>query len=123
MAGATGGMAEAASEQGLSHAHRAQEDGIFGSFQEAKTEEVPDPIAIEGDGGIPIEVFQRAEFLHARFVQPRGEVGFLPPVDFILQSQLQEVLQAQLGFLGVGRAIRERGQHARELQSFQDRFE
>jgi len=116
-------MAEAASEQGLPHAHRAQEYGVLGSFQEPETEEVPDPIAIEGDGGIPIEVFQRAEFLHARFLEPRGEVGFLPPVDFILQCQLQEILQAQLGFLGVGRAIRERGQHARELQPFQDRFE
>lgn len=123
MTGATGRMAEAACEQGLSHAHRAQEDGIFGSFQEPETEEIPDPITVESDGGIPVEVFQRAEFLHARFLQPPGEVGLLPPVDFILQSQLQEVLQAQLGFLGVGRTIRERGQHAREFQSFQDRFE
>lgn len=123
MAGATGGMAEAACEQGLSHAHRTQEDGIFGSFQEPETEEVSDPIAVEGDGGIPVEVFQRAEFLHARFLEPPGEVGLFAAVDFILQCQLQEVLRAELGFLGIGRAIRERGQHARELQSFQDRFE
>lgn len=123
MTGTTRGMAEAAREQGFAHAHRPQEDGIFGSFQEPETEEIPDPIAVEGDRSIPVEVFQRAEFLHARFLQPPGEVGLLPAVDFILQSQLQEVLQAQLGFLGVGRAIRERGQHAREFQSFQDRFE
>jgi len=118
-----GGMAEAASEQRLSHAHGAQEQHVLGSFQKAQAEEVPDPIAVEGDGGIPIEVFQRAEFLHARFLEPCGKVGLLPAVDFILQGQLQEVFQAQLGFLGIGRAIRERGQHARELQSFQDGFE
>ena len=94
MTGTTGGMAEAACKQGLSHTHRTQKDGIFGSFQEPETEEIPDPIAVKGDGGIPVEVFQRAEFLHARFLQPSGEVGLLPAVDLILQCQLQEVLQA-----------------------------
>ena len=121
--GATGGMAEAAGEQRLAHTDGTDEEDVFGALDEAEVEEIADAVAIEGDGGIPVELLERAGFLEARFLQPLRQVLLLAAVDLILQGQFEEVLEGQFGLAGIGCSIGERGQKARELQALEYGFQ
>ncbi len=65
MAGAAGGVAEGAGQEGLADADGAEEDDVFVAFDEAETEEVADAVAIEGDRRIPVEALERLLLLEA----------------------------------------------------------
>jgi hypothetical protein len=92
MAGAAGGMSQTAGEQCFPHAHRSEEQDILGALDEAEVEQVTDPVAVEGDRRVPVEVLQRAHFFEAGLLQAQRQVRLLAPVDLILERQFQEVL-------------------------------
>lgn len=123
MARATGCMTETAREQGLAHSNGAEEEDVFGPLQEAEVEEIADPIPIEGDGSIPVEVFEGTDLPEARPLEPGSEIALLAAVDLILEDQLQEVLGSQVDFLRIGHAIGECVQDPRELQTLEYSFE
>ena len=121
--GPTGGVSETGGEQRLPDADRPEEKDIFGAFEEAETEEVPDPIPVEGDGSIPVEVLEGADFLEGGLLDADGEVVLLPTVDLVLQDQFQEVVGGEGRLARVGHAIGERGEDAGELQALEDGLE
>lgn len=123
VAGATGGMTEAAGEQGLSDADRSDEEDILRALEEAEAEEIADAMAIEGHGRVPVEVFQRTDLLEVGSLEADGEVVLFSAVDFILEDQLQEVRRAQFRLGGIGHPIRKGGQDAGELQALENGFE
>lgn len=123
VAGTTSRMAQATGQQRLAHAHGAHKEDVLGPLDEAETEEIPDPIAIERNGCIPVEVLQGAHLFEAGFLESQRQVLLLAPVDLILEGQFQEVPEGQLRFLRVGHSIGERGQHPREFQSLEHGFQ
>jgi hypothetical protein len=50
-------------------------------------EEAPDPVAIEGDGGIPVEVFEGVRLLEAGAVEAGGKVLVLAAIDLVLEGE------------------------------------
>ncbi len=122
-AGAAGGVPKAACEQRLADPDRAEEEDILRPVDESEAEEIAHAIAIEGDGSFPVEAFQCAHLVEVRPDQARGQVVLLSPIDLVLQNQLEEILRAQWGFLGVGRAVRQGRQDPRELEALEHRVQ
>lgn len=120
---ATRRMAERAGEEGLADADRPEEDHVLVPLDEAEPEEVLHAVAIEGDGGIPVEAFERLLLLEAGPVQPQGEILVVAPIDLVLEHELEEVELRKLRLPGVGDAIGQRRQQPRELQAFEMRLE
>ncbi len=73
---ATGLMTEGAGEVGLARSGGPEEEDILVTLQEAEAEEVADPVAIKGDGGIPVEVLEGVGFLEAGATQTGGRFLF-----------------------------------------------
>ena len=105
--GPAGGMPEGGGQEGLTHAHRTEEDGVLAPFEEPEAEEIAHPVTIEGDLRVPIEPFEGLLFGEAGPLQAQLEVLLIPPVNLVLQDQLQEVLGRQLGLLRVGDPIQQ----------------
>jgi len=63
--GPAGGMAESGGQEGLTHAHRAKEDGVLSPFEEPEAEEITHPVTIEGDLRVPIELLKGLLFCEA----------------------------------------------------------
>ena len=95
-------MAERRGEEGLPHPDRSQEDRILLALDEAEAEEILHPIAIEGDGRIPVEGLQGLLLLEAGPAQPLGQVLLVSPIDLVLQHQLEEVELTELRLLRIG---------------------
>ena len=124
VAGAAGRVTERTGEKGLSDADRPEEDYVLLALDEAEGEEIADTIAVEGDRGIPVEAFEGVLlFLEAGAAEALGEILLVAPIDFVLEDKLEEVELAELGFLGVGDAVRNRGESAGELQALEDGLE
>jgi hypothetical protein len=70
--GAAGGVPQGAGEEGLSNAHGTEEEDILVAVEEAEAEEVSDPVPVEGDGGVPVEVFEGVGLLEASCCDPGG---------------------------------------------------
>lgn len=104
---AAGGMAKAACEQRLADSDRTEKEDVLRPVDEAEAEEVAHAIAIEGDGSFPVEALQCAHLVEVGPHQARGQIVLLPAIDLVLQDQLEEILRAQRGLLGVGRAVRQ----------------
>ena len=65
-AGATGGVSQRAGQEGLAHTDGPHEDDVLAPLEEAEPEQIPDAIAVEGDGAIPVEVLEHDFLLEAR---------------------------------------------------------
>ncbi len=123
MAPSAGRVPETAGEQGLADPDGAEEEDVFGPFQETEAEELADSISIEGDRSVPVEVLEGTDLPEARPLQPGGETALLATIDLILEDQLQEVLGTEIRLLRIGHAIGERGQDPREFQALEHGFE
>lgn len=123
MAGAASAVGEGTGEEGLADADGPEEEDVLVAIEEAETEEVADPVAVEGDGGVPIEVLEGVGFLEAGPVEAGGKVLVLAAVDLVLESELKEVEGAEGGLLGIGSPVRQRGHHAAELQALEHSFQ
>jgi len=122
-AGPAGGVAQRAGEEGLAHAHGPEEDHVLLALEEAEGEEVLDPVAVEGDGGVPVEALEGLLLLEAGPGQAQGEVLVVAAVDLVLEDELEEVELRELRLPGVGDAVGERRQQARELQALEHGLE
>jgi len=116
-------VAERASEKGLPDTDGTEEDDVLLTLDEAEAEEVADAIAVEGDGRVPVEAFQGLLLLEAGAVEAQREIRVIPPVDLVLEDELEEVELSELRLLRVGDPIRQRREHARELQALEHRLE
>ena len=99
---------------------QVEEEDVLVAIEEAETEEVTDPVAVEGDGGVPIEVLEGVGLLEAGSVEAGGEVLGLSAIDLVLEGEFEEVQGAERGFGGIGGPVRQRGDYARELQALED---
>jgi hypothetical protein len=106
---------EDAREKSLADAGGAQEDDVFVALDEVEAEEVADPIAIESDRRVSIEALEGLLFLEADAFEAVRKIGVIAPIDIALEDELQEVELTELRLLGVGEAIGERWEEAREL--------
>ena len=58
LAGAAGRVAQGTGQEGLAHADRSHEDHVLAPLHEAHAEQLADPVAVEGDRGVPVEVLE-----------------------------------------------------------------
>lgn len=123
MAGATCGVAKSAGKEGLPHTDRAEEDHVLAAFDEAQAEELLHAVAVEGHGGIPVEVLEVLVLLEAGSEEAHLEVLLIPAVDLVLEDELEEVELRELRLLRVGQAVGERREQSRELQAFENGLE
>ncbi len=123
MSCAARGMAERTGEEGLPDADGSEEDHVLVAVEEAETEQVLHAIAIERNGSIPVEAFQRLLLLETGPVESQREILVIAPSDFVLEHELQEFELRKLRLPGVGDAIRQCRQQPRELQAFEMRLE
>ena len=123
LAHATGRVSDRAREEGLAHAHRTEEDHILLALDEAQAEQVLHAIAVEGDFRVPIEGLQGLLLFEAGSPEPQGEALVIPPIDLVLQDQLEEVEATELRLLRVGDSVGQRDQQARQPESLQYGFE
>jgi hypothetical protein len=106
--GATGGVAERAGEKRLADTDGAKEDDILLALDEAEAEEIADAIAVEGDGGIPVETLQGLLLLETGTSESQREILVVTPVDLVLEDEFQEIELSELRLLRVGDAIGQR---------------
>jgi hypothetical protein len=125
--GSAGAVSEGTGEEGLADADGPEEEDVLVALEEAEAEEIADPVPVEGDGGIPVEVLKGVGLLEAGTVETSGEVLVLPAVNLVLEGELQEAEGAEGGLLGIGGPIRKGGEHSGELEAlehgFQGRFD
>lgn len=105
---ATGGVAERTGEEGLPDPDRSDKDRVLVALEEAQAEEVLHAIAIEGDGGIPVEAFERLLLLEAGSIESDREILMIAPIDLVLEHELEELELRKLRLPGVGDAIGQR---------------
>jgi hypothetical protein len=70
-------VTERAGEERLAHADGAEEDHVLAPLQEGQVEEVPDPVAVEGDRHVPVEVLEGVLLVEAGAVEPVAEILLL----------------------------------------------
>lgn len=104
--GATGSVAESASEKCLPDADGTEKDHVLVTFDEAEREEVAHPVAVEGDRGVPVEALQGVLLVEAGFGKPDAEILVIAPIDLVLQNELEQVELSDLLFSSVGDAVR-----------------
>ena len=120
---AAGGVAEGAGQEGFPDPDGAEEDHVLLALEEAEGEELLDTVAVEGDRGVPVEALKGLLFLEAGAGEAQGQVLVIPTIDLVLEHELEEVELRELRLPGVGDAIRERSQDARELRALEDALE
>jgi hypothetical protein len=123
VSGPAGAVSKGTGKERLSNAYRPKEEDILVAIEEAEAEEVTDPVPVEGDGCVPIEVLERVVFLEPGPVEAGGEVLVIPAVDLVLEGEFEEVEGTEGGFLGVGGPIRKGRGHSEELQALEHRFQ
>jgi len=123
VAGAAGGVAQGTGEEGLPDSDRADEEDVFLALEEAEGEEVLHAVAIEGDRGVPVEALEGLLLFEAGAAQTQRQVLVVAAIDLVLKHELEEVEFRELRLPGVGDAIRERRQDARELQALEEGLE
>lgn len=121
--GSAGGVTEGAGEEGLPDADGAEEEDVLLALEEAEREEVLHAVAVEGDRGVPVEALEGLLLLEAGAVQTHRKVLVVAAIHLVLEHELEEVELRELRLPGVGDAIRERRQDARELQALEDGLE
>lgn len=89
--GPAGAVSKGTGKERLSNAYRPKEEDVLVAIEEAEVEEVTDPVPVEGDRGIPVEVLEGVVLLEPGPVETGGEVLVLPAVDFVLESKFEEV--------------------------------
>jgi hypothetical protein len=114
-------MAQRTGKEGLPDPDRAEEDHVLVALEEAQAEQILHAIAIERDGGIPVEALQRLLLLEAGSIESEREILVIAAIDFVLERELEELELRKLRLPGVGDAVRQRRQQSRELQAFQMR--
>lgn len=123
VAGPAGRVAEGAGEECLPDAHGPEEDHVLAALEECQGEEVLHAVAVEGDRGVPVETLEGLLLLEAGPGESQGQVLVVPPVDLVLQDELEEIELRKLRLPGVGQAVGERRQQARELEALEDGLE
>jgi hypothetical protein len=106
MTGATGSVAEGASEECLPNANRAEKDRVLVPFDEAEGKEITHAVAIEGDRRIPVEALQGVLLVKPGLGKPDAEIFVIAPIDLVLQNELEQVELSDLLFASVGDAVR-----------------
>ena len=117
LAGPAGGVAEGGGQEGFTHAHGAEQEDVLAALEEAQAEELLDAIAIEGDRGLPVEVFEGLLLLEAGAGEAEGEVFVIAAIDLVLEHELEEVELREFCLLCVRDPIGERGEQSREFQA------
>ena len=119
LAGPAGDVTEGGGEEGLADADGPHEQDVLVAVQEAQAEEVPDAVAVEGDGGVPVEALESLLLSEAGLVDAQGEALAFPPVDLILEGKFQEVLMRELGLLRVGEPVGQGVEDGREPEALE----
>jgi len=106
----TGRMPEGSRQERLADADGAEEDDVLLALEEAEREQVLDPIAVEGDGCVPVEALEGVLLLEAGLAQSQAEILLIAALDLVVQDELEEVELRELRLPGVGDALRQRRQ-------------
>jgi hypothetical protein len=117
--GPAGGMAEGAREEGFADADGAEEGDIVTFFEEGESEEVADPVPVEGDGSVPIEVLEGGGFVEPGALESVGEVFVVTALDFVVEDEFEEVEGREGGFLAIGDTVRKGRHEAGELEALE----
>jgi hypothetical protein len=88
---AAGRMAQRRRQEGLSHADRPHEDRVLSALEEAEAEQLLHPIAIEGDGCIPVERFEGLLFFEARTGESLVKALVVATIDLVLEQEFEEL--------------------------------
>ena len=118
-----GGVAEGIGEHGLPDADGSHEDHVLLLCDEREREEIPDPVAVEGDGRVPVEVLEGVLGVAASLAETQCERGLLPPVDLVLQDELEKFLLTQVRLPGIGDPLGQCVEHSREAKAFEHGFQ
>ena len=118
MSRATSRVAQSGGQQRLPDADRTEEDHVLVAFEEAQREELLDPVAIEGDRGVPVKALEGLFFFEASSLQPQRQVLVIAAIDFVLQGEFEELEFTELRLPRVRHPVRERGENSGELQAF-----
>jgi len=94
-----GAVTESTGEERFSDAHGPEKEDILTALQEPEAEEIPDPVPVEGDRGIPVEVFERVGFLEPCPVEAGAEALVLATIDLVLKGEFEEVQGAERGWV------------------------
>ncbi len=79
----------------------------------------PDPRPVEGDRGVPGDLFEAHHLLEPGGGQPRGEPVAVPPVDLVLEEPFQELVVAQVPAAGRGGPVEQDGEQAAQAETRQ----
>jgi hypothetical protein len=101
-------VADGRSEKGLADPDGPEKQHVLLALDEAEPEEVADPIAVEGDGRVPIETLERLLVIEGRPSQTQRQVELVAAVNLVLEAELQKLLRREARLLGVRRSIRQR---------------
>lgn len=121
--GPTRGMTEGGGQESLPHSDGSEEDHILLTFDEAQGEEIADAVPVEGDGSVPVEALEGLFFLKSSAAQTHSQVLLVSAIDLVLQDELEEIDFREFHLSGVGYAIGQGRQKAREFQAFHDALE
>ncbi len=123
MAGATGRVTDCRSQEGLSDPDWTEEHYVFVAFEEAEGEELLDAVAVEGDRGVPVEALEGLLLLEAGATEPHLQVLLISAINLVLEGEFEEIEFREFRLAGIGDAVRERRQDAREAKPFHHRLE
>jgi hypothetical protein len=123
VSGAAGAVTEGAGEERLADADGPEEEDVLLALEEPEAEEIADPVPVEGDGGVPVEVLEGVVFLEPGPVETSGEVLVFPAVDLVLKGKFKEVQDAEGGFGGIGGPVRQGVHHPAKLQALEHGFQ
>lgn len=91
VADATGGVAQGRGEEGLPDADRPHEEHVLLALDEAERKELPDALAVEAHGGIPVEALEGLLGVEAGPGEAQLEILLVPARDLVVQRELEEV--------------------------------
>ena len=116
MASAAGRVADSTRQERLSDSHGPYENDVFLAVDKAEGEQIADAIAVERDRRLPVEAFEGLLLLEAGTAQPHLQILLIAAIDLVLEDEFQEVEFGEFGLAGVGDAVGQRRQDAREPQ-------
>src|SRR5437870_11050804 len=102
VAGAAGAVAERLGEEALSHPDRAAEDDGLVLGEPLLVEGVAHAGAVVAHRRVPDDLLEADELIEAGGDQPQGQAVTVPPVDLVLQEQLEKLERAELGLPSMG---------------------
>lgn len=87
-------------ESGRRRAARSRVLDLLAALQKREAEKIADPIPVEADRCIPVEILEDLLFGEAGAIEPVAQIHALASIDLILQREFQESQRVQRGRLG-----------------------